>query len=292
MVQSCPGPRRRLVSQPSPMLSASPRQDQVVPRSEEHVAAGDDHAAVLGRGEIDVTAQAETRPIRQDVAVDAQPRHAAVGKDAQPQVRRATATLDGKDVVRIAGQRGPRQNLRPLGARHIVGRRHAWNVTRLERAGFGIVPLEVGRLDVHDARDSRSAEADDAPVVAGLPAAARFPPVHPLPALRVLALAPSRRVVTNQVLLRREELVVGRDDRRPEPFGGEVDEIESARAPCWTTNSAPLVSGTTRRQRVRRRRRSRSPDGRATGRCRSRPSPVVLRTGCSRRSCGACSRPA
>ena len=89
------------------------RHDQVVPRSEEHVAAGDDHAAVFDRGEIDVAAPAQPLPVGHDVAVDAQPGDAAVGEDSQSHVRRGDRGVDREQVVRVALQRRARQDLGP-----------------------------------------------------------------------------------------------------------------------------------------------------------------------------------
>ena len=57
-----------------------PRQQQVVRRAVEHVAASDDEPTVLQRGEVDESADERPR-IRHDLAVHAQPRHSPVGVD-------------------------------------------------------------------------------------------------------------------------------------------------------------------------------------------------------------------
>src|SRR5262249_2089542 len=48
----------------------------------------------------------------------------------------------------------------------------------------------------------------------------------PLAALGVFTFAPDGRGSLDQVLLRRKELVVGREDRCTEPLGREIDELE------------------------------------------------------------------
>jgi len=103
-------------------------------------------------------------------------------------------------------------------ARHIAG---------IERARFREITLEKRRVDVDAADDARDAEANDAPVEhAVIAAAARFPAVHPLAALRVFALAPDCGAPLDQVLLGREEFVVGVDHGRAEPLGRQIDEID------------------------------------------------------------------
>ena len=94
------------------------RHDQVVARPEEHVAAGDDQAAVLGGGEIDLAAPPQARPVGDDLAVDAQPRDAAVGKDPQAQVRRRSARRrSANEIVRVAGRAASAAAPRAIGAR-------------------------------------------------------------------------------------------------------------------------------------------------------------------------------
>ena len=88
IVQSWPGPRRRLRFPAVAHVRRIAGHDQVVPRAEEHVAARHDDAAVLGGGQVDLAAQSQPLPVGHHFAVDAQARDAAVGKDPQPQVRR------------------------------------------------------------------------------------------------------------------------------------------------------------------------------------------------------------
>src|SRR6185312_3246383 len=60
-------------------------RDQVGGRGVEHVAAPDDRAAVLQRGQVE-RVRGEVERVGDDVPVDAQPGHAAVGVLAQPDV--------------------------------------------------------------------------------------------------------------------------------------------------------------------------------------------------------------
>ena len=71
-------------------VGGAARQDEVVPVAEEHVAAPDDQAAVLERGEIGEDAGLERR-IPRRFAVDSQPGHAAVGIDVEPEMGHAPA---------------------------------------------------------------------------------------------------------------------------------------------------------------------------------------------------------
>ena len=82
-------------------------------RSEEHVAAGHDEAAVFGSRQVDVAAPCEPRPIDRDVAVHAEARHSAIGKDPEPHVRRFGRVRDGEQIVRVAVQSRARQYLGP-----------------------------------------------------------------------------------------------------------------------------------------------------------------------------------
>src|SRR5262245_24896712 len=151
------------------------RHDQVVPRPEEHVAAGDDEAAVLRGREIYIAAFAEPIPVGDDVAVRPKPRDTAVWVDAETQMGCSRGFGDREQVVRVAFERPARQNLDPVRP-----------VALVDRARLRIVPLEMRRLDVDAANDAAHTEADDAPVVnvgRQIAAAARLPAVHPLAAV-------------------------------------------------------------------------------------------------------------
>src|SRR5204863_343658 len=81
-------------------------------------------------------------------------------------------------------------------------------IAHVDRTRLGVVAPEVRRVDVDAADNARHAEPHDAPVVARLATTPRLPTVHPFAALGVLALDPDRGRWLDQVLLRREELVV------------------------------------------------------------------------------------
>src|SRR6266566_930425 len=71
---------------------------------------------------------------------------------------------------------------------------------------------------------TRNAESDDAPVIACPTPAPRLPPVHPMPAVGVLAFDERAAPRFEQIFLGREELVA-RDERpAADPRGGEVDQ--------------------------------------------------------------------
>ncbi len=95
---------------------------------------------------------------------------------------------------------------------------------RIDRAGRREVAAEERRVDDDPAHDAGDAETNDAEVVTGDATAPRLPPVHPLAAIGVLPLAPDRLRRFEQVLLRREELVVRVEDRAAETLLGEIDE--------------------------------------------------------------------
>ena len=91
------------------------------------------------------------------------------------------------------------------------------------------------RLDVHTANESARAELDDAPVVCPIKtglawqkvaAAARFPAVHPLPAVGVFAVAPDGCFGEDQAFLRGEELVAGGNDTAAQPLRRQVYQVD------------------------------------------------------------------
>ena len=142
----------------------------------------------------------------------------------------ARRRVDREEVVRVAVQRGARQRARATpparssAAAGSPGRSHA-SIAHDSR----IVAGEERGVDddaAHDAAARRGGRCTSRAPRPELAAAARLPAVHPLAAIGVLALAPHRRRRLDQVLLRREELVVGGDDRAAEAFRREIDEIE------------------------------------------------------------------
>jgi hypothetical protein len=135
---------------------------------------------------------------------------------------------DIEPVDRVALQRRLAHEVEPLRARDVVLLDHR----ALDRAAVRVVAAEEARVDHHAADDPGDAEADDAPVVAPIASAARLPAVHLLAPIGVAVGVEHRRLGLEEVLLRREELVV-RDKSHPaEPPGGEVGQRrEVAHAP-------------------------------------------------------------
>src|SRR5699024_3596168 len=72
---------------------------------------------------------------------------------------------------------------------------------------------------------SGKAESDDGPIVAGSAPPARLPAVHPLSALGIDSFSPFGGARLDQPFLRREELVVSRDDRAAKALAGKIDEF-------------------------------------------------------------------
>ena len=113
IVQSWPGPRRRLVSQPSPMLRASPGMIRLCrdPKNMSLHATTMPPCSAAARSTSPAPPQAV--PVGHDVAVDAQPGDAAVGEDPQSDMRGGDRGADREQIVRVAGQRRARQDLDP-----------------------------------------------------------------------------------------------------------------------------------------------------------------------------------
>jgi hypothetical protein len=88
-----------------------------------------------------------------------------------------------------------------------------------------VIPAVECRIDQDSSHDPGHTKSNDRPVVTWLAATTGLPTVHPLSALGVLAFAPFRRRRLEHGLLRREELVVCRDDCAAELFGGEVNQV-------------------------------------------------------------------
>ena len=232
-----PSPRqfhdRPVVARPAtaprfPAVVHSPgrtRQDQVVAVSEEHVARRQHHPAVLERGQVEIAAAREAFQVGEDYPVNAQARDTAVGKDVQPDVRRAAPAADLEGVLAVSAQCRPRQNLFPAGGRERLRRGVARQLARLERAGVRVVALEVARVDDDAVDRAGKAQADQAPVVSRRAPAPRLPAVHPLAPVGVLVLAEDRPLGLDEVLLAGEELVVGGDRRAAQALRSEIRKV-------------------------------------------------------------------
>src|ERR1041384_3766991 len=128
-------------------------------------------------------------------------------------------------VARIALQRRARQQGLPGGRRERVEIQRRVDRAGIDRALGGKVSAEERGVDDDTANHTRQSEPDDAPVVPGLAAAARLPPVHPLSAVRVFLRAPFGGVLLEEIFLLREELVVGEERRSAQLLGCEVGKV-------------------------------------------------------------------
>jgi hypothetical protein len=127
---------------------------------------------------------------------------------------RVGARVGDLDVVMaIALQRRRRDDLAPV---TVFLRVRAVGEARLDRRGRREVAGEMARVDVDAADRARPRQLDDAEVVARRALAARFPAVHPLAVVVVLAGDELRRLRVEHALLRREEFVA-----REERFGAQ-----------------------------------------------------------------------
>jgi hypothetical protein len=143
--------------------------------AEEHVVARHDQRAVLGGSEVDeLWASASAHPARvgHHVAVDAEPRDAAVGIDVEAQVREALVRVDLEVVLRAASERRvrAREDGRPAQiVREERGdRRVALDARALDRARRRVISGEERGVDHERAHDAGEPEADDRGVEIGM----------------------------------------------------------------------------------------------------------------------------
>ena len=73
--------------------------DEIVHRTEKHVAASERHSAIFDGGEIDQFTRLYFTPIGQDDSVNPKPRNAAVRKNIEPHVRPCLVIRDLKNVL-------------------------------------------------------------------------------------------------------------------------------------------------------------------------------------------------
>ena len=186
-------------------------------------------------------------PIRHHITEYAEPRDAAVGEDAQPHVCGVNSP-DRKHVVGISSKRRPFYYRLPHGSRQVVMRRRSRHDARLEAARLRKVALEIGRIDLDGVDDALSGELDDAVVVRNVeagftrqhvPTTTRFPPVHPLSAIGVLAVAPHRCRRMRQPLFRCEELVARKQRNGAQRLGCEIDRMAAGEVDVSVHSSCP-----------------------------------------------------
>ena len=168
----------------------------------------------------------EPPPVRGHLAENPEPRHAPIRIDVESQVGRPPGlALNRKAVLRVPFERRAGEDLDPRRVRQLLGRGIALDGAGFERAGFRIVAAEIGGVHDHAPERPRQAEPDDAPVVAGLAAAAGLPAVHPLADVSVFPLLPDGLSGLEEVLLGREEFVIRGQHRATQTLGCEVHEI-------------------------------------------------------------------
>jgi hypothetical protein len=110
---SGPMSRRRLVSHPSPMVCGRSGRNQGARIGIEVVRRPFDTTALFDARDFDGYAGPQRR-VRDDFAVGAQPRDAAIGLQPQPHVGIPARIGDGKSVVGVGFQRSGRHDRRPL----------------------------------------------------------------------------------------------------------------------------------------------------------------------------------
>src|SRR5712692_10177177 len=175
---------------------------------------------MLDRCQIDLVLQAALAvPLRYDLAMDAQPGHAAVRIDVEFDMRKCIRIIDRETVFEISLELRLRKNLDPVAQR--VMRRLRRRETGLDRA----MRWKVAGVDDHAAHNAWKAETDDGEVVPGHALAAALPSVHPFPALGVFVLLPHRLLRLEQILFWSEEVVRGIQHGAAEALGSEVDEF-------------------------------------------------------------------
>src|SRR6056297_3942960 len=209
---------------PPPGFPAIAHVDPAPGREQAHVVAvmgvreAEDAAAVQRRGKVDLTLGIGTVQFRH--AIDPEARDAAVGIDADAQMRPALEVLAGMVVMRRGAERLVAQDFDPC----LVGRRLvACEGAGLDPSGGRVVAGEMGRVDVEADDPSRTSELDDRTVMPAVAPSLGFPAVHPLAVVVELALDEDRVVILQHPVERREELVRGPDRPRAEAGGGKVD---------------------------------------------------------------------
>ena len=165
-----------------PALAHRPRSiraNQPRGRGVELIAACHHGTAVPLTGQVNRD-PVELSRVGHNSAVDPQSGHAPIGKDRQPDVRKAPGVGDREYVLVISAERRAGNDLHPACLRlvELAGTRVALVTTRLDHAGLGEVAGEEAGVDVDRRDQARTPKADQRPVVPGLAPAARLPSVH------------------------------------------------------------------------------------------------------------------
>lgn len=90
---------------------------------------------------------------------------------------------------------------------------------------FGVVAAKEARINNDATNNTGQPETNDAPIVTWRASSPALPPVHPLPAVGVLALDEHRRTRPQQILLGRKEIIIREEHRPPDALGCEIDQL-------------------------------------------------------------------
>src|SRR5207237_150388 len=97
------------------------------------------------------------------------------------------------------------------------------NRAGFQRTAFGIVSFEMTGINNHTTNHTGQSNPDNAPIESGRAPTTGFPAVHPLAEIGVLALDEHGDGWLQQLLFRREELVIGEQHGAAEAFGCKID---------------------------------------------------------------------
>ncbi len=250
----------------APLRLPAVRHDPRPPRGERVARCGVEHVAARGHltaGQHGGQVHPAPEPPRigHDLTEGAQPGHAPIRLDPEPDVRHDLVRRGHRHQVGLVpGQPGHLGEGRPARRQHFVQRRVAEQRGAVQHGRGRVVATEVRGVDVHPAQHRGRGQPDNGEVLA------RFPAPPGLPAVVQLAAdAEGRRVVAgwpgfDQVARIGEELVVGEPHRAAQHPAGHVRQ-PAERGPY--------------RLLVRHRRLPPGPAGQRAGRARSAPRPAM-----------------
>src|ERR1700683_5417368 len=163
-------------------------------------------------------------------------------------MRKPALAPDREDIVRIASQRRLRTHFHPSRRRivqplrFLLVRRLTAQIAAFEGKGLRIIFLEKTGV-YHDATNqTRQRETNNAPIVSGGAPPPRFPSVHPLPARRVFSFDEDRLCFPQQVLLRREEVIVCQNRLAAQPLRRQVGKLREILHAWSRRSTVPMGS--------------------------------------------------
>src|SRR5205085_6924967 len=132
-----------------------------------------------------------------------------------------------------------RQNLCPLNliARQSIDIWIAVERARFQRTLLRIIASEETRIADDALNNSGQAETNDAPVETWCATTARLPAVHPFSSVRVLAFDKDGRTRLQQVLFRREEVVVRIKNCAAQTLARQINQLRKVRHASPRLNS-------------------------------------------------------